>query len=76
MLTVLGVTVTVTGFQACATCAGKGSVVAPGTGRRPPLPCPDCRRFRGAPILAIAGQIPADSSLGRIGVGDRFHLVG
>jgi hypothetical protein len=59
VLDALGVTVQVTGYQQCATCAGSGyRPIAPGTGRRWPPSCPQCHRLRTTPEVTVQITAP------------------
>ena len=63
VIAVLDITVRVTGSHPCPTCHGRGTIVYPGTGHRPPTVCATCRRWRQLPHLELTGIIPDTPSL-------------
>jgi uncharacterized protein (UPF0335 family) len=61
VLELLRLRVSVTGWERCLTCEGRGLVVAPHPTRRlgnTGAMCPDCRRTRHVPRIRITGQVP------------------
>lgn len=75
VIDLLNLTIRVTDWKPCITCAGKGLLANPNPHRRkkigrPALVCPTCKRHRWNPIIEIEGALPDTANIAHPTRGD------